>query len=179
VPRTDFGQAQLYIDTAYIRSNLERLGINPWFGPTELTRPLGNIRIDGGTLAVRRTIFYDAIDPTAEDAEDRVKYVNQLSRLDDTLIRLGTVTGSRPKRQKGVDMRMGRDMIIAAQSNFIEYFVIASGDADFIPAVQQIQDLGPKVLILAFAETTSDDLRMEADRLIELPTNSNRNWGLG
>ena len=72
---------------------------------------------------------------------------------------------------------MGRDMMIAAQSNFIEYFAIASGDADFIPVVQQIQDLGPRVLILAFEATMSDDLRMEADRFIALPTNPDRNWG--
>ena len=171
------GKAQLYVDAAYIRSNLERLNIDPFFGPTELIRPIGD-HVVGYHLPVRRTIFDDAIDPTADDAQARVAYFNRLAGLPDTLVRLGTVTGSRPKRQKGVDMRMGRDMIIAAQSGFIEYFIIASGDADFIPIVQQIQDLGPMVFILAFEKTLSGDLRMEADRFIDLPTNPDRKWGV-
>ena len=172
----EFAQCQLYVDAAYIRERLVSLGISPWFGAVELQRPLGNLRIDGRRLSVRRTIFYDAIDGRAPDADEHEKYLDRLGRLDDTLVRLGTVTGTRPRRQKGVDMRIGMDMMVAARSGFIEYIVLAAGDADFIPAVQQVQDLGPKVIVLAFPNSLSPDLVLEADRVIELPTNPDRLW---
>lgn len=176
----EFGQTQLYVDAAYIREELIRLGINPWFGPTELRRPLNNINnIDGRTLAVRRVIFYDAIDGQAPTAKEHEEYLERLGHINDTLIRLGTVTG-RPgnRRQKGVDMRIGRDMVVAAQSGLIDYIALATGDADFIPAIQQVQDLGPKVLILAFQNSLSSDLALEADRVIPLPENPDRNWAV-
>lgn len=171
-------QSQIYVDSEYIRSDLKKFGIAPWFGPTELKRPIGNIHIDGKTLTVRRVIFYDAIDYAADTAEEHQSYLERLGRLEDTLVRLGTVTGVRNKRQKGVDMRMGRDMVTAARSGFIEYVILASGDADFIPIVEEIQDLGPKVLVLGFSGSMSSDLVLAADRTIELPSNSDRIWAI-
>lgn len=174
----EFGLAQLFVDAAYIREELKRLGIDPWFGPTELKRPLGNLRIDGKSLAVRRTTFYDAVDDQSVDAARHKENLDKLGHMDDTLIRLGTVLGARNRRQKTVDMRIGLDMVQAARSGLVEYVVLASGDSDFIPAVQQVQDLGPKVLVLAFENSVSQDLVRAADRFISLPTNSDRNWGI-
>ena len=174
----EFVQAQLHVDTAYIREELERLSIGPWFGPRELIRPLRNLRIDGRTLSVRRTTFYDAIDDRASTAQKHRDYLDSIGRLPDTLVRLGTVVGARNKRQKTVDMQIGLDMMQAAQSGLVEYVVLASGDADFIPAVQKIQDLGPKVLVLAFESSVSDDLVREVDRFIPLPANSDRVWAI-
>ena len=53
---------QLYIDAKYIRQDLRQIGIDPWFGPGELKRVINNLRIDGKISAVRRAIFYDAVD---------------------------------------------------------------------------------------------------------------------
>jgi uncharacterized LabA/DUF88 family protein len=75
-------------------------------------------------------------------------------------------------------MRIGRDMMVAAQTGLFDYLVLASGDADFIPAVQQVQDLGPKVLVLAFQYSLSSDLAREADRVIPLPENPDRDWSI-
>ena len=52
-------------------------------------------------------------------------------------------------------MRIGRDMMVAAQSGLIEYFALASGDADFIPAIEQVQDSDPRVIVLAFPGSIS------------------------
>ena len=174
----EFGQTQLYVGAAYIREELKRLGVSPWFGPRELVRPLENLRIDGRMLAIRRVIFYDAIDERAPTAQEHERYLDQLGRLPGTLVRLGAVTGTRNRRQKGVDMRMGRDMMVAAQSGLIDYIALASGDADFIPAIQQVQDLGPIVLVLAFQSSLSSDLQWEADRVFLLPENSDRIWAI-
>jgi uncharacterized LabA/DUF88 family protein len=172
----EVGQAQLYVDAAYVREALKQLGINPWFGPTELRRQLQKLHIDGRRLSIRRIIFYDAVDGLAPTAKDHERHLEELGRLPDVLVRLGTVTGTKNRRQKGVDMRMGRDMMVAAQSSLIDYIVLVSGDADFIPAIQQVQDLGPKVLVLAFHNSLSSELVLEADRVILLPENADRNW---
>jgi len=174
----EFGKTQLYVDSENIRGSLKKRGISPWFGAMELKRPLFNLSIDGGKLFVRRVIFYDAVDEQGPDTEKHWQYLKELGQQDDTLIRLGTVIGARNKRQKGVDMKMGRDMMAAARSGYVEYFALASGDADFIPIVEEIQDLGPKVLILAFKDALSQDLARAADRVIDLPDNSDRNWSL-
>ena len=174
----EFGQTQLYVDTAYIREELKGLGIEPWFGPTELRRPIQNLKIDGKLLTIRRVIFYDAIDEHSPSAEEHENYLDRLCQIEDTLVRLGTVVGRRNKRQKRVDMQMGMDMIRAARSGFIEYIALATGDADFIPAIQEIQDLGPKVLVLAFQSSLSSDLVLEADRCIHLPDDRGRNWAV-
>jgi len=175
----EFGQTQLYVDSENIRGSLRSLGIGPWFGAGELIRPLLNFRIDGrDRLAVRRVIFYDAIDEQGPDAEKHRQHLDKLGQQDDTLIRLGRVIGGRNKRQKGVDMRMGRDMMAAARTGYIQYLALASGDADFIPIVEEIQDLGPKVLVLAFKDALSDDLIWAADRVIILPDNADRDWSL-
>ncbi|MCH8897352.1 MAG: NYN domain-containing protein [Chloroflexi bacterium] len=174
----EYALFQLYIDVEYIRRDLQLMGIGPWFGPGELKRAVTHKPIDGKTPAVRRAIFYDAVDELADDREEHIKHLNELGKEDDTLVRLGVVIGSRNKRQKGVDMQIGRDMMIAAQSGLIEYFALASGDADFIPAIRQVQDLGPRVVVLAFKGSISEDLVSEADRVIYLPTNPDRNWSI-
>ena len=172
-------RVQLYVDAANIRAHLKRLGIDPWFGPRELTRPFGNLLMDGKTLTVWRVIFYDAIDEQASTAKQQESYLESLRQLPNTLVRLGTVRGTRNRRQKGVDMRLGTDMVEAARSGFINYIGLASGDADYIPALQQVQDLGPKVLVLAFKSSLSQDLAGEADSVIPLPENRDRSWGIG
>ena len=174
----EYASCQLYVDAEYIRNDLARLGLGKWFGTTELIRPLLNLRIDAKELIVRRTIIYDAIDHHASTADEHEEYLRKLGKMNDTVIRLGTVTGTRNKRQKGVDMRIGRDMMVAAKSGFVDYIALASGDADFIPAIQEVQDLGPKVIIVAFEGSLSVDLILESDRHLILPENAGRNWDL-
>ena len=173
---SEFWQTQIYIDAAYIREDLKNLGIGDWFVPRELTRPLNNLRIDGKRLAIRRTIFYDAIDEQAETAQNQRQHLNKVGLLPDTQVKLGRVTGKRERRQKGVDTKIVLDMLVAAQSGVIDYFALASGDADFEPVIEEIQRLGLKVFVLAFQVSLASSLAQAADRVIPLPENSDRNW---
>ena len=172
------GQTQLYIDAANIREDLKNLGIAPWFGPRELTRPLNNLRIDGRNLAIRRIYFYDAIDEQAATAEEHRQHLHEVGLLPDTIVKLGRVTGKRERRQKGVDTRMVLDMMIAAQSGSVDYVALASGDADFEPVIQEIQRLGPKVLVLAFRRSLASSLAQAAERVIPLEENTDRIWSI-
>lgn len=175
MPR-EFSQAELFIDSAYIREDLKRLGISPLFLPREIIRPLGNLHIDGRYLAVKRTTCYDAVDEQAPTAQDHQCYLDAVSLLPDTRVKLGTVTGRKERRQKGVDTKIVLDMMVAAQSRSIDYIALASGDADFEPVVQEVQRLGPKVLVLAFKRSLSSSLARVSDRVIELPENPDRKW---
>ncbi|MCH8945267.1 MAG: NYN domain-containing protein [Proteobacteria bacterium] len=167
----EYGRCQLYVDTEYIRKQLRDLKNDPWFGPVELHRPLNNHREDGRTFSVRRTIFYDALDPSSAEFKQREDHLDRLTRLPNTTVRLGHVTrddkGNR--RQKGVDMQIGIDMIEVARSGFVEYIALAAGDGDFAPAVQHIQDMGLKVFVVAFPSSLSPELISAADRIFELP----------
>ncbi len=173
---SEFGTTQLYIDAAYIREALKNLGIGDLFVPGELIRPLQNQHVDGKRLAVRRTIYYDAIDEQAETAHDQRQHLEKVGLLPDTLVKLGRVTGKRERRQKGVDTKIVLDMLVAAQSGVAEYFALASGDADFEPVIEEIQRLGLKVFVLAFERSLASSLAQAADRVIPLPENSDRNW---
>jgi uncharacterized LabA/DUF88 family protein len=51
----------------------------------------------------------------------------------------------------------------------VDAVVIASGDGDYVPAVQAIRRAGPHVLVLAFSQALSPELRDAADRVILLP----------
>ena len=175
---TQFSTVQVYVDVAYIREDLKGLGIDPWFGPTELHRPLNNLRIDGHNLAIRRTIFYDAIDDESPTVSEHKTYLESLRQLPDTQVWLGTVRGTGPGRQKQVDVRLSGDMEEAARSGRVEYVALAAGDADFIPAVQKIQAIGPKVLVLGFPRSISFDLTGQCDRFIPLPENTDRVWAV-
>lgn len=167
----EYGQCQLYVDAEYIRKQLRDHGNDPWFGPVELHRPINNHRGDGKKFSVRRTIFYDALDPSSAEFEQRDDHLDRLSRLPDMTVRLGHVTrddkGNR--RQKGVDMQIGIDMIEVARSGFVEYIALAAGDADFAPAVRHVQDMGLKVFVLAFPSSLSPELISAADRVFDLP----------
>ena len=71
---------------------------------------------------------------------------------------------------KGVDIALTRDLLTNAFLDNYDIAVIVTGDADFIPVIQEIRRLG-KYVILAFLSEThglSPDLRREVDAFVSL-----------
>ncbi len=54
------------------------------------------------------------------------------------------------------DMGIAADMVRA--SEVLDVLVLASGDGDFVPIVQLLQDRGRRVEVIAFKETSAQDL---------------------
>ena len=71
-------------------------------------------------------------------------------------------------QEKGVDMRIGVDMVSLASKNLYDVAVLVSGDGDLTEAVQAVKDLGKHVELATFATGRSDELAAAADVVIAL-----------
>jgi len=78
------------------------------------------------------------------------KKINQFL-LDAGLMRL--------KKEKGVDVMLVCDLVKHAFQNEYDTALLASGDADFVPAVELVQQLGKQVTNLHFYSNSSTELR--------------------
>ncbi len=55
-------------------------------------------------------------------------------------------------QEKGVDVRLATDMVMAAVQDKTKHIVVLSSDADMIPALEVVRKAGTKVSYLCFAE---------------------------
>lgn len=72
------------------------------------------------------------------------------------------------KEQKEVDVAMACEMLAHALRDHYDVAIVASGDGDFVPAVQQVQAAGKMVEVAAFTNTLNGRLRRFADTFYEL-----------
>lgn len=119
-------------------------------------------------LAVLRVNWYDAAE---NGVPDRMQ--EEIGALPKVRLRLGRfgIDG----QQKGVDLRIGLDMVTLARNNAVDTIVLISGDDDLTEAVEQAQDHGVSVVVLAVPDRNSAPngvsrhLRRAADDLEILP----------
>lgn len=71
------------------------------------------------------------------------------------------------------DVGIAIDMIKMSES--VDVIILISGDGDYLPAVEYIQNHGKIVEIIAFKETTSSKLIERADSFIDLSKNKRKN----
>jgi len=78
-------------------------------------------------------------------------------------------------KEKGIDILLVTDMIKGAFQNSFQTALLASGDADFVPAVELAQSLGKQVVNLHFYKGSSSELRNQCNthKLILLDSKSN------
>jgi uncharacterized LabA/DUF88 family protein len=55
-------------------------------------------------------------------------------------------------QEKGVDVRLATDMVLAAAQDHIEHIVVLSSDADMIPAINHVRENSTKITYLCFDE---------------------------
>lgn len=125
-------------------------------------------RDSGGT--VLRLYWYDA-------AKDGLPSQEQVSigLLPRTKIRIGRL--SYAGEQKGVDLRLGLDLVGNAQRRVAGMAYLVSGDDDLAEAVEDAQEFGTQVVLLGVPsehsrvglESTARNLALTADRRLGLP----------
>ena len=74
------------------------------------------------------------------------------------------------KKSKGVDIALTKDMLANAFLDNYDVAVIASGDADYLPVINEVKRLGKQVCVVAFdgdGAEISPDLRLSADWFID------------
>ena len=119
-----------------------------------------------------RVTYYDALpdeDQENGEATDLQAYWRTIELLSDVHLGFGALRGlGRRVRQKGVDTLIAVDMLVGAFSGIFDMAVLVSGDADFIPVVEEVHRRGVMVAVAGVSTSVSPDLRRVADRYIEL-----------
>ncbi len=71
--------------------------------------------------------------------------------------------------QKGVDMRIGVDIISMALKKQVQQIILISGDSDFVPAAKQAHREGLDVILAPMGAVIKPDLHEHIDGLINRP----------
>lgn len=109
-----------------------------------------------------RACYYSA--PAANANDPRHKLQDKLRKEQLFEVILGGAVGVHGQlRQKGVDVRLGVDMVRHAANHVFDVAVLVAGDEDFVPAVKAVKDFGRQVELIYFEDRTSDRLIESAD----------------
>jgi uncharacterized LabA/DUF88 family protein len=106
-----------------------------------------------------KTIYYDAlplpINPKGRELYPKAqKFHNSIRKLNKFEIKLGRtqVIGDQ-YHQKGVDMRLGVDLVQYSMNKEIDKAILIASDSDFEYAVQKAQEVGIKVTLAYFGNS--------------------------
>ncbi len=69
-------------------------------------------------------------------------------------------------QEKGVDVRLATEMVMAAVHDLADTIVVFSSDADMIPALDVVRRSGTKVIYMCFEEEANEALRHATDRMV-------------
>lgn len=69
-------------------------------------------------------------------------------------------------REKQVDVYLATQVVALAYENAYDIAVIVSGDEDFVPAIEVVQQKGKVVIVVSSSAMLSDELRRKADRVL-------------
>jgi hypothetical protein len=68
------------------------------------------------------------------------------------------------RSSKGVDIALTKDLLTHAFQNHYDTAILMSGDADYVPVVEEVKRFGKRVLLASFeGKSLSDELRLACD----------------
>ena len=67
--------------------------------------------------------------------------------------------------QKGVDMRLGLDLVSLALKRLVDQVVVITGDSDFVPAIKIARSEGVEIILDPMRQHIADDLQEHIDRM--------------
>ncbi len=104
-----------------------------------------------------RKLKYLFVNERVEKAKKKIKLCKQCTRaIDDFMAEAGLLKLS---KEKGIDIMLVADMIKFAYQNRYDVALLATGDADFTPAIELVQTLKKEVVNLHFFAGSSNELR--------------------
>ena len=98
-----------------------------------------------------RILWYDGGKDGIPDSDQR-----RIGNLDGVKLRMGRINTY--GEQKGVDLRLGLDLVLMAVNRTVEFAYVISGDDDLTEAVEDAQQLGLRVKVLAVPQAGNDDV---------------------
>lgn len=124
----------------------------------ELEKEIPNIVIQ------HRKLKYNNIRKRAEEAKENCDFCeNCKNKVDDFLKEAGL---NKISREKGIDVMLVIDMIKGAFQEKYETALLFTGDADFVPAVELVQNLKKEVINIHLYLGSSIELRKKCDKHI-------------
>lgn len=69
-------------------------------------------------------------------------------------------------QEKGVDVRMATEMVLAAVHDNAKTIVVLSSDADMIPALEVVKRSGTKIIYMCFEEERNEALAIVSDQTV-------------
>jgi uncharacterized LabA/DUF88 family protein len=69
-------------------------------------------------------------------------------------------------QEKGVDVRMASEMVVAAVHDDAKTIVVLSSDADMIPALEIVRRAGTRVIYLCFEDEVNNAMRLATDQTV-------------
>jgi uncharacterized LabA/DUF88 family protein len=122
-------------------------------------------------LDVLRVYWYDASKDALFTDEHK-----SIGLLPDVKVRLGRISFNGD--QKGVDLKLGLDLVGVARNRAASVAFLMSGDDDLAEAVEEAQDLGMKVVLVGLdnpnhrlgVTSVAEHLALRVDSIITLPT---------
>lgn len=136
----------------------------------------------GPSRDLMRVYYYNCQLPPEEDVlkrEGQQRFFTAIQRTPYFELRLGRLVkretvcpacNDRRERyqEKGVDMRIGVDMLAGASKNLYDVAILVTGDGDLVEAVKAVKDLGKHVELATLPIGRSDELANAADVVITL-----------
>ncbi len=133
-----------------------------------------------------RTYYYDCLDETQGNTESDVQfqqrvetqrtYFERIRSMVGVHLQLGTLTGTRPKRQKEVDVLLAVDMLTHGFNRNMTHAALLTGDLDFRPVVEALVRSGVYVEVWFEKTTAAKELYWAADLGQQLDFGALYNW---
>lgn len=144
----------------------------------------------GDNRQLVRTYYYNCPLPPDHPEEERrkqQKFFGALARVPYLEVRLGRLSQKqttcphchKPFQryvEKGVDMRIGVDMLSLASKNLVDVEVLVSGDADLSEAVRAVKELGKHVELAALPVGRAYELVQVADVVKDIAADDIRSF---
>lgn len=86
------------------------------------------------------------------------------------------INSSGNQREKQVDVYLATQIVALAYENAYDIGIIVSGDEDFIPAIEVVQQKGKVIWAVSADGMLSDELKKKADRIIKMNTAGELNF---
>jgi uncharacterized LabA/DUF88 family protein len=160
-----------FVDGGYLQVMAKSLGCVGWQDPSYFVRQVcEQINGDYRRSGLKRITYYDGLPDEPVD-EERLRCWTAIEQTPNVHLGFGFVRGRKgkmPRQQKAVDTLLSVDMLVGAFNGIFGNALLVAGDADFVPAVQEVQRRGVHVCVVASPTNLSPELRWAADRVFEI-----------
>ena len=75
---------------------------------------------------------------------------------------------NKAQKSKGIDIQLTVDILVNAYQNNLDTVYLLSGDADFVPVLEEVRRLGKRIYIAAFSSGLNPRIRAVADEFHDL-----------